>query len=202
MCGVFNVRTDVDVCDWTLCLFYGHCKRVCTGSWLWEKSPLLLWGLKPTSVLRLAFQSDALPTELSRPQALTGPQWPGTNSLFLSIMLPLSDLSNLPRKPFSFHRSFSQFHCPETCNACACMCVSERVTVGLCACMSVHWNLWNLNIYAVYCKRMCKCFGQLQVWPAKCSLLFFKLFFIGVNCLSQISVWEEGWSVLARQLTV
>ena len=166
---------------------YGLCKRVCTGSWLWEKNPLLLRGLKPASVLCLAFQSDALPTELSRPQTLTRPQWPGTNSLFMSIMLPLSDLSDLPRKPFSFHKSFSQLHCPKTCNACACMCVSECVSVGLCACMSVHWNLWNLNIYTVYCKRMCKCFGQLQVWQAKCSLFFYNCFW------SELPFTDEVW---------
>ena len=44
---------------------HGHRKRVCTGSWLWEKNPLPHLGFEPASVLRLAFQSDALPTELS-----------------------------------------------------------------------------------------------------------------------------------------
>ena len=36
----YNVHTDADACDCTrgLC---GHRKRVCTGSWLWEKNPLL-----------------------------------------------------------------------------------------------------------------------------------------------------------------
>ena len=33
----------------------------------WERNPLPHWGLEPASVLRLAFQSDALPAELSRP---------------------------------------------------------------------------------------------------------------------------------------
>ena len=56
--GIFNVRTDVDVCDWTRGL-YGHRKRVCTGSWLWEKNPLPHRGLEPASVLRPAFRSDA-----------------------------------------------------------------------------------------------------------------------------------------------
>ena len=44
----------------------GHCKRVCTGTWLWEKKPLPHHhrGLKPTSLLCQAFQADALPTEL------------------------------------------------------------------------------------------------------------------------------------------
>ena len=46
---------------------YGHRKRVCTECWLWEETPLPHWGLKPVSVLRLAFQSDALPPELSLP---------------------------------------------------------------------------------------------------------------------------------------
>jgi len=35
--GIFNVRSDVDACDCTRGL-YGHRKRVCTGSWLWEKN--------------------------------------------------------------------------------------------------------------------------------------------------------------------
>ena len=33
--GIVNVRTDVKTCDCTQGL-YGHHKRVCTGSWLWE----------------------------------------------------------------------------------------------------------------------------------------------------------------------
>ena len=60
---IFNVRTDVGTCICTRGL-YGHRKRVCTGSALWEKNPLLHLGLDPTSVLHLAFQLDALPTEL------------------------------------------------------------------------------------------------------------------------------------------
>ena len=34
--GIFNVLTDVDVCCYTQGL-YRHCKRVFTGTWLWEK---------------------------------------------------------------------------------------------------------------------------------------------------------------------
>ena len=64
---IFNMRTDVDACDRTRGL-YGHRDRICTGSWLWEKNPLPHRGLEPTSVLRLAFQSGALPTKLSPPQ--------------------------------------------------------------------------------------------------------------------------------------
>ena len=62
--GIFNMDTDADACDCTRGL-YGHRKSVCAGSWLWEKTPLPHWGLKLVSVLRLAFLSDALPTELS-----------------------------------------------------------------------------------------------------------------------------------------
>ena len=36
--GIFNVHTDVDACDCTRGL-YGHRKKVCTGSWPWEKKP-------------------------------------------------------------------------------------------------------------------------------------------------------------------
>ena len=53
------MRTDVDACDFTRGL-YGHRKEVCTGSRLWEKNPLPHLGHERESVLRLAFQSDAL----------------------------------------------------------------------------------------------------------------------------------------------
>ena len=69
MFGIFNTHTDVPACNCTQGL-YGHRKRVCTESWLWEKNPLLHRGLEPASRLRLAFQSNALPTELSQPQLL------------------------------------------------------------------------------------------------------------------------------------
>ena len=61
--GIFNVCTDVVACD-----SHGGCTNTARESelnWLWEKNPLPHWGLEPASVLRLAFQSDALPTELS-----------------------------------------------------------------------------------------------------------------------------------------
>ena len=64
--GIFNMHTDVDACDCTRGL-YGHRKRVCTESWLWEKSPLPHQGIEPGSVLHLDFQLDALPTELFHP---------------------------------------------------------------------------------------------------------------------------------------
>ena len=40
---------------------YGHRKKVCTESWLWEKNPLPHRGFEPVSA---ACRSDALPTEL------------------------------------------------------------------------------------------------------------------------------------------
>ena len=55
--GIFNVHTDVDVCDCTRAL-YGHRKSL-----RWKltlgKNLLLHQELKPPSVLHLAFQSDA-----------------------------------------------------------------------------------------------------------------------------------------------
>ena len=65
---IFNMLTDVDAynCTWGL---YKHHERVCTESWLWEKNYLLHWGLKPTSVLHLAFQSE-YPNPLSYPASL------------------------------------------------------------------------------------------------------------------------------------
>ena len=59
---IFNVRTDVNnACDCTRAV-YGHCKRVCTISWLWEKkNPLPHRGIEPASA---ACRSDALSTEL------------------------------------------------------------------------------------------------------------------------------------------
>ena len=59
---IFNLNTDLDACDCTQGL-YEHRKRVCTASCLWEKNRWSHRGLEPASVLRLAFQSDALPTE-------------------------------------------------------------------------------------------------------------------------------------------
>ena len=68
MSEIFNVLTDVDAGDCTRGL-YGHRKR---GHWklTLEKNPLPHRGLEPASVLRLAFQSDALPAELFPPLGL------------------------------------------------------------------------------------------------------------------------------------
>ena len=54
--GFFNVHTGVNACDCTQGL-YGHCKRVCCESWLWEKNPLPHQGIKPASP---AWWSNAL----------------------------------------------------------------------------------------------------------------------------------------------
>ena len=53
---------------------------------------------------------------------------PGTNFLFLSVILPLPVLSNLLWKVFSFQKTFLQSHCPEVCvcvcaHVCVCACV-------------------------------------------------------------------------------
>ena len=44
--GIFNVRTDVDACDFSRKL-YGHRKRVSAESWLWEKHLLPHRRLEP-----------------------------------------------------------------------------------------------------------------------------------------------------------
>ena len=57
---IFNMCTGVSACDCTQgCT--DTCKRVCTESWLWEKSPLQHLGIEPVSA---ACWSDAVPTEL------------------------------------------------------------------------------------------------------------------------------------------
>ena len=61
--GIFNVSTNVDACDCTRGL-YGHRKRVCTESWLWEKNPLPHRGLELSSLCGWLFLPNALPSEL------------------------------------------------------------------------------------------------------------------------------------------
>ena len=58
--GIFNVP---QFCMHAIA--HGSCTA--TESCLWERSPLPYRGLEPASVLLLAFQSDAVPTEISRP---------------------------------------------------------------------------------------------------------------------------------------
>ena len=65
--------------------------------------------------------------------SLTRLQLSGTNSLFLSTILPLSALLNLAWKPFSFLKTFSSVSLPWYATGvcvCACMCV--------CVCVCVH----------------------------------------------------------------
>ena len=59
----------------------GHCKKVCTGSCPrhGETESLTAPGLEPASVLRLAFQSDTLPTE-QYPHPPTRPPHPHPHS--------------------------------------------------------------------------------------------------------------------------
>ena len=56
-CLGFLIYTDVDACDCGQGL-YKHCRRICTEGWLWEDNSSQHWGIKPTSVLPLAFQSN------------------------------------------------------------------------------------------------------------------------------------------------
>ena len=83
-----------------------------------------------------------------------------TNFLFLSVAHPMSVLSNLPGKPFSFPNFFLQFHCPEVpvcvevcvyvcvcvC-ACACVCVGGRVYVCVCVYVRARTCVCLLSVY-------------------------------------------------------
>ena len=64
--GIFNVCTDADACDCTRGL-YGH-RNSLHWKFTLEKNPLPHRGLEPASVQRLAFQSDAVSTELFPPR--------------------------------------------------------------------------------------------------------------------------------------
>ena len=46
--GLFNVHTDVNAWGCTQRV-YGHRKRVCTESWIWEKNPLHRRGIEPAT---------------------------------------------------------------------------------------------------------------------------------------------------------
>ena len=53
---IFNACTDV---------MHSAAHGGCTGSWLWQKNPLLHWGLEPASVLCLSIRhatNSAIPT--------------------------------------------------------------------------------------------------------------------------------------------
>ena len=60
---VFNLYTDADACNCTQGL-YGHHESLHWKLTLGENNPLLHQGLKSMTVLRLALQLDALPTNL------------------------------------------------------------------------------------------------------------------------------------------
>ena len=72
----------------------------------------------------------------------------GTNSLFLSAILPLSALLNLPWKPFSFYKPFLQSHCPDMWLVCVCVCVCVCMCVFVCVCVC-------LCVYVCVC--VCTC---------------------------------------------
>ena len=87
-------------------------------------------------------------------------QLPGTNALFLFIMLSLSVLSTLKTFLFKKH-TFLQSHCPvyiyiQICvcmHGCACMCAYVCVCVCVCVracvclCLRVHWILFVVIIF-------------------------------------------------------
>ena len=70
MFGSFHAHTDVDV-SFLYVITHGGVggggctdtireSALCVVSWFWEKNPMPHWRLKPTSVLRLAFESDGV----------------------------------------------------------------------------------------------------------------------------------------------
>ena len=127
--GIFNVSTDFDVCDCTQGLS-GHRKKACTGRQLWEKSPFLYWGLEPASVLHLAFESDALFTNLPPPPP--PPPHQHTNTLEGStehVHLSIAALAKNGVKAYSVHVCVCVCVC-----VCACVCVRVRV----CRCTERH----------------------------------------------------------------
>ena len=69
-------------------------------------------------------------------------QLSGTNSLFLSVILLLSVLLNLPSKPFFFQKPFLQSHCPDM----ICVCVCARARVRGCAFMLYALNFDNMYL--------------------------------------------------------
>ena len=57
---IFHVHTDVNAYDCTQGLYVRY-KRICSENRLWEKNPLLQWGIEPVSV---ANRYDTVPPEL------------------------------------------------------------------------------------------------------------------------------------------
>ena len=103
------------------------------------------------------------------------------NQLFLSAVLPLSALLNLPWKLLSLKTTtFLHSHCPEMrlvcvcvhihvhAHVCVCVCVCARTCVGLCVFM-----LHALNFDNIYF--MCKHWGHVWVRCSKYSLLLLSL---------------------------
>ena len=91
-------------------------------------SPLHSFPAAPLFCRHLRVQNTILPLSLTRLQLSR------TNSPFLSVILPLSVLSNLPRKPLFenlFSLSFSPpSHCPDMCpSPSVCVCVRACVCV-------------------------------------------------------------------------
>ena len=92
---------------------YRHRKRVCTGSWLWEKkNPSPHRGLEPASILRLAFQWDALPTDLSLPIAQSC--WCTQQFCIASLFCSLNRYLYKPNHNYTHVTDTHRWHCTDT----------------------------------------------------------------------------------------
>ena len=97
---IFNVCTDVNACGCTRGV-YGHCERVCTESWLWEKNPLPHQGIEPASA---AWLSDVLTELHSNPNSQLSytpsptPNWATFHPQLPTELhtIPISQLSYIP----------------------------------------------------------------------------------------------------------
>ena len=99
-------------------------------------SPLHSLPTAPLFYRHPSVQNTILPNKvLWSALSLTRLHLSGTNSLFLSVILPLSALLNLPWKPFSFWKPFLQSHCPDNPDMrLVCVCVCVRACASLCLC--------------------------------------------------------------------
>ena len=80
---IINMRTDANACDCTRgCT--ETCKRVCTESWLWEKDPLLHWGIEPAST---AWRYDAVTNWATSQYVALSTKWLTITPEFCVIML-------------------------------------------------------------------------------------------------------------------